>query len=151
LKSIRFEHVTFTYPGRAQPVLDGLDLEIEAGRSLAIVGENGAGKTTLVKLLARLYEPTGGRITVDGVDVRDLSMTAWRRRIAAVFQDFARFELSAYDNVAFGALHAFDDADKVVWAASDAGVLELVARADRGWSTTLSREYRFGIQLSGGE
>jgi ATP-binding cassette subfamily B protein len=149
--SIRFEQVTFTYPGRSDPVVDCLDLEIQAGRSLAIVGENGAGKTTLVKLLARLYEPTGGRITVDGVDVRELSTTAWRRRIAAVFQDFARFELSAYDNVAFGALHAFDDSDKVQRAASDAGVLGIVERLERGWATTLSREYRFGAELSGGE
>ena len=149
--NIRFEQVTFTYPGRSEPVLDGLDLEIEAGRSLAIVGENGAGKTTLVKLLARLHDPTGGRITVDGVDVRDLSTTAWRRRIAAVFQDFARFELSAYDSVAFGALHAFDEQDKVARAAAEAGVLGLVEHLDHGWTTTMSREYRFGAQLSGGE
>jgi ATP-binding cassette subfamily B protein len=149
--SIRFEQVTFTYPGRSEPVLDGLDLEIEAGRSLAIVGENGAGKTTLVKLLARLHDPTSGRITVDGVDVRALSTAAWRRRIAAVFQDFARFELSAYDNIAFGALHAFDDPDKVARAASEAGVLGLVERLEHGWTTTMSREYRFGAELSGGE
>src|SRR3982074_2546829 len=108
----RFDQVSLTYPGPSEAVLDGFDLEIEAGRSLAIVGENGAGKTTLVKLLARLHEPTSGRITVDGVDVRDLSIEAWRRRIAAVFQDFTRFELSAYDNIAFGALHAFDDRAK---------------------------------------
>jgi len=150
-RSIRFEQVTFTYPGRSEPVLDGFDLEIEAGRSLAIVGENGAGKTTLVKLLARLHEPTSGRITVDGVDVRDLSTAAWRRRIAAVFQDFARFELAAYDNIAFGALHAFDDRAKVTRAAAEAGVLELVERFEHGWTTTMSREYRSGTQLSGGE
>ena len=149
--SIRFEQVSFTYPGRSEPVVDGFDLEIEAGRSLAIVGENGAGKTTLVKLLARLHEPTSGRITVDGVDVRELSTEAWRRRIAAVFQDFARFELSAYDNIAFGALHAFDDSDKVERAAAEAGVLGLVERLEHGWTTTMSREYRFGTQLSGGE
>jgi ATP-binding cassette subfamily B protein len=149
--NIRFEQVSFSYPGRSEAVLDGFDLEIEAGRSLAIVGENGAGKTTLVKLLARLHEPTSGRITVDGVDVRDLSTEAWRRRIAAVFQDFTRFELSAYDNIAFGALHAFDDPDKVARAAAEAGVLPLVERLEHGWTTTMSREYRYGTQLSGGE
>src|SRR5258708_30927323 len=124
---------------------------MEAGRWVGMVGENGGGKTTLVKLLARLHEPTSGRITVDGVDVRDLSTEAWRRRIAAVFQDFTRFELSAYDNIAFGALHAFDDPDKVAGAAADAGVLPLVERLEHGWTTTMSREYRYGTQLSGGE
>jgi ATP-binding cassette subfamily B protein len=80
-----------------------LDLTIEAGRSLAIVGDNGAGKTTLVKLLARLYDPSAGRITVDGIDLRQIDPRQWHRRVAAIFQDFVQFELTARDNVAFGA------------------------------------------------
>ncbi|HEY0987509.1 MAG TPA: ABC transporter ATP-binding protein/permease, partial [Kofleriaceae bacterium] len=94
-RTIRFEGVRFAYPGRGAPVFAELDLEIEAGRSLAIVGENGAGKTTLVKLLARLYDPDAGRITVDGVDLRTLEPRSWHRRVAAIFQDFTQFELSA--------------------------------------------------------
>ena len=149
--SIRFDDVTFRYPGRASPVLHHLNLEIEAGRSLAIVGENGAGKTTLVKLLTRLYEPTAGRIVVDGVDLRDIEPRAWHRRVAALFQDFARFELRAYDNVAFGALHAGGDAAAVSQAAANAGVLSVVERLEHGWDTVLSREFREGAELSGGE
>jgi ATP-binding cassette subfamily B protein len=150
-RTVRFENVSFTYPGRAKPVLDAFNLDIEVGRSLAIVGENGAGKTTLVKLLSRLYDPTSGRITVDGIDLREVEPAAWHRRVSAIFQDFARFEIAAYDNVAFGALHAWDDAAGVERAAADAGVVAVIERLSQGWQTTLSREYRRGAELSGGE
>src|SRR4029077_9525364 len=103
------ERVTFTYPGRDAPVIRELDLAIPAGRSLAIVGANGAGKTTLVKLLAGLYEPTGGRIRVDGVDLRELDRAQWQRRVAPIFQDFVRYELTAADNIGFGAVQRLGD------------------------------------------
>jgi ABC-type multidrug transport system fused ATPase/permease subunit len=148
---IRFEDVTFVYPGRPEPVLHHFNLEIRAGHSLAIVGENGAGKTTLVKLLTRLYDPTAGRVTVDGVDLREIDPRAWHRRVSALFQDFARFEMRAYDNVAFGALHAYSNAAAVTRAARESGVLALVERLNNGWDTTLSREFRDGAELSGGE
>ncbi len=151
LRGIRLEGVRFAYPGRNTAVFDGLDLKIEAGRSLAIVGENGAGKTTFVKLLARLYDPDAGRILVDGTDLRELDPASWRRRLAAVFQDFARFELSAYDNVALGALHAREDQAGVEQAAAKAGALGLLEGLSSGWQTILSREYSGGTQLSGGE
>ena len=97
---IRFRDVTFAYPAAPQrPVLGGLDLEIPAGSSLAIVGQNGAGKTTLAKLLCRLYDPQSGAIEVDGVDLADLDLDSWRRQVAAVFQDFVRFELTLRENV----------------------------------------------------
>jgi ATP-binding cassette subfamily B protein len=150
-RSIRFEGVCFAYPGTATQVFDGLDLEIEAGRSLAIVGENGAGKTTLVKLLCRLYDPDAGRITVDGVDLRDLDAASWHRRVAAVFQDYVEFELSAYDNIAYGALGHRDDADSVRAAAELAGAIDVIDRLPDGWTTPLSREFSDGSQLSGGE
>ncbi|MBV8086391.1 MAG: ABC transporter ATP-binding protein [Chloroflexi bacterium] len=150
-RCIRFEDVTFTYPGRREPVLDHLTLEIEAGRSLAIVGENGAGKTTFVKLLARLYEPDSGRITVDGVGLADMAPEDWQRHLAAVFQDFVCFELKAYDNVAFGALQAYDDADAVERSAREAGAMAIVGRLANGWDTMLSRQFSEGTQLSGGE
>jgi ATP-binding cassette subfamily B protein len=150
-QTIRFDDVSFTYPGREQPILDRFNLEIEAGRSLAIVGENGAGKTTLVKLLTRLYDPTAGRVTVDGVDLRDLAPESWHRRISALFQDFAHFEMAAYDNIAFGALHKWDDAEGVRRAAADTGVLAVIERLSQGWDTRVSREYRHGAELSGGE
>jgi ATP-binding cassette subfamily B protein len=150
-RMIRFEDVSFTYPGREQPVLDKFNLDITVGRSLAVVGENGAGKTTLVKLLTRLYDPTSGRITVDGIDLRDLSPQSWHARVSALFQDFARFETPAYDNVAFGALHAWDDDAGVKRAAADAGMQHVIERLADGWNTQLSREFRNGGELSGGE
>ncbi len=98
-REIRFRNVTFAYPGGA-PVLEGFDLAIPAGSSLAIVGQNGAGKTTLAKLLCRLYDPQAGAIEIDGVDVREFELGSWRSRLTAVFQDFTRFELPLRDNVA---------------------------------------------------
>jgi ATP-binding cassette subfamily B protein len=148
---ICFEAVRFSYPDRDAPVFAALDLEIEAGRSLAIVGENGAGKTTLVKLLARLYDPGAGRITVDGIDLRDLAPSSWHRRIAAIFQDFTRFELTAEDNVAFGAPHRAVERAAVERAAQDAGAGAVIARLAAGWDTPLSRQLSGGTQLSGGE
>ncbi|HZU73895.1 MAG TPA: ATP-binding cassette domain-containing protein [Acidimicrobiales bacterium] len=153
-RAIRFEQVGFVYPGRTERVFDHLDLEVPAGRSLAIVGENGAGKTTLVKLLCRLYDPDEGRITVDGVDLRDLrpdGPDGWHRRVAAIFQDFVQYEVSAYDNVAFGALHAANDAAAVADAISLAGADQIVSRLGAGWDTPLSRQFSSGTQLSGGE
>jgi ATP-binding cassette subfamily B protein len=141
-REIRFQNVTFAYPGSARPVLDGFDLTLPAGSSLAIVGQNGAGKTTLAKLLCRLYDPQGGAILVDGVDLRELDVDSWRSRLTAVFQDFVRFELPLRDNVApFGA------PDDVVRAAlAEAGALGL-ARLD----TPLARGYDDGTELSGGQ
>ena len=149
--SIRFEGVGFTYPGRDEPVFDGFDLEIQAGRSLAIVGENGAGKTTFVKLLARLYDPDAGRILVDGIDLRELDPASWRRRLAPVFQDFLQLEVSAYDNVAFGSLAHRGDVAGVHRAGALAGAGVVIDRLPDGWETMVSREFTGGTQLSGGE
>ena len=148
---IRFEGVTFRYPGRDTDVFDNLDLDIVAGQSLAIVGTNGAGKTTLVKLLARLYDVGGGRITVDGTDLRDLDPAAWQRRVAAIFQDFVQYPVSAHDNVAFGALAAAGDRAAVETAARRAGALDLVTALPKGWDTLLNRQFTDGADLSGGE
>src|SRR5205814_2006548 len=98
-REIRFRDLTFAYPGGA-PVLERFDLTIPAGSSLAIVGQNGAGKTTLAKLLCRLYDPQTGAIEIDGIDLREFDLSAWRSRVAAVFQDFFRLELPLRDNVA---------------------------------------------------
>ena len=119
-REIRFRDVTFTYPSGGERVLDGFDLTIPAGSSLAIVGVNGAGKTTLAKLLCRLYDPQSGAIEIDGVDLRSLDLDAWRSRVTAVFQDFIRFELPLRDNVAPAG--APDDVIKA--ALADAGATE---------------------------
>jgi len=149
--AIRFQGVSFRYPGRRDDALAGLDLTIPAGRSLAIVGTNGAGKTTLIKLLCRLYDPTAGRVTVDGTDLRDVDARAWQRRVAAIFQDFARYHLPARDNVGLGAHELGGDPERLRAAARKAGALELIEALPRGWDTVLSREYTGGTDLSGGE
>lgn len=140
---IRFRDVGFTYPaGGEAPVLHGFDLVVPAGSSLAIVGQNGAGKTTLAKLLCRLYDPQQGAIEVDGTDLRQLDIDAWRARVTAVFQDFIRFELPLRDNVAPGG--APDDV--ILAALADAGAGHL---ADL--DTPLAKGYPGGTDLSGGQ
>jgi ATP-binding cassette subfamily B protein len=138
---IRLRAVSFGYRG-GDRVLDGVDLEIPAGTSLAIVGQNGAGKTTLAKLLCRLYDPSGGRIEADGVDLRDLDLPDWRSRLTTVFQDYVRYELSLRDNVAPSGAR---DAD-VEWALRQAGAADLAAD-----TTVLSKSYEGGTDLSGGQ
>jgi ATP-binding cassette subfamily B protein len=149
-REIRFSGVSFAHAGRA-PVLDGLDLRIPAGRSLAVVGANGAGKTTLVKLLCRLYEPSAGAICADGVDVRELSPQEWRRRIAVIFQDFTHYDLPVSDNVGFGAIELAGDRAALERAARRARADALIARLPGGWDAVLSRGYAGGAELSGGE
>ncbi len=150
-RSIRFAAVTFRYPDSPRPVLDGLELELPAGRCTAVVGVNGAGKTTLVKLLTRLYEPDGGAILADGVDVRSFDVAAWRRQIGVTFQDFVRYELSAEDNIALGAADAPHDPAAVRNAAARAGILGVLEAAPAGLASTLARGYDSGIDLSGGQ
>jgi ATP-binding cassette, subfamily B, bacterial len=141
-REIRFRNVRFAYPGGGAPVLDGFDLTIPAGSSLAIVGQNGAGKTTLAKLLCRLYDPQEGVIEVDGVDLRQIEIDAWRARLTAVFQDFVRFELPLRDNVAPAGAP-----DVTIQAAlAEAGAANLA-----GLDTVLSRAYQGGADLSGGQ
>jgi ABC-type bacteriocin/lantibiotic exporter with double-glycine peptidase domain len=139
---VRFRNVGFAYDTSPAPVLDGLDLTIPAGSSIAIVGVNGAGKTTLVKLLCRLYDPTSGAIEVDGADLRDLDLAGWRQRVTAVFQDFVRYELSLRENIA--PLGAPDE--DIAAALRDAGGDGL---AELG--TVLARGYDGGTELSGGQ
>jgi len=140
-ESIRFRDVGFAYPGGAT-VLEHFDLTIPAGSSLAIVGQNGAGKTTLAKLLCRLYDPQAGAIEVDGVELRELDVASWRRRVTAVFQDFIRFEQPLRDNVApLGA------PDEVVTAALESAGAGSLA----GLDTILARGYEGGTDLSGGQ
>jgi ATP-binding cassette subfamily B protein len=140
-RDIRFRNVTFGYPGCGR-VLEGFDLSIPAGTSLAIVGQNGAGKTTLAKLLCRLYDPQEGAIEIDGVDVRDFALGSWRSRLTAVFQDFTRFELPLRDNVAPSGAP-----DAAINSALEAAGATGLASLD----TILARGYEGGTELSGGQ
>lgn len=147
---IRLDGVGFTYPGTDRAVLRDVTLHLPAGSTVAIVGENGAGKTTLVKLLARFYETTAGSIEVDGVDLRRLPLQAWRTRIAAGFQDFARFELLARQTVGVGDLPRVDSEDAVLGALDRADALALLERLDDGLETQLGLSAD-GTELSGGQ
>ena len=140
-REIRFRDVTFAYPG-GSPVLEHFDLTVPAGSSIAIVGQNGAGKTTLAKLLCRLYDPQSGAIEIDGVDVRELDIAAWRARVTVVFQDFIRLELPLRDNVAPSG--APDDTIRAALESAGASALA-------GLDTVLARGYTGGTDLSGGQ
>jgi ATP-binding cassette subfamily B protein len=148
-ETVRLEGLRFAYPGGA-PVLRGLDLELPLGHSLGLVGVNGAGKTTLVTLLARMREPTSGRIVVDGVPLESLSPREWQRQVAVVYQDFARLPLPAAENVAMFGERAVDPR-LLEQAAERAGAAEIIRGLPFGWDTVLSPHYAGGVDLSGGQ
>lgn len=148
---IRFEGVGFAYPGTERRVLDGVDLSLQAGSVVAIVGENGAGKTTLVKLLCRFYDPTEGRVTVDGIDLANIDPVEWRERLAGSFQDFFRFEYAYQRSVGIGDLALADDRDAVVVATARGGAEDVVARLPGGLDTQLGVTWDGGVELSIGQ
>lgn len=150
-RGIRFEHVSFAYPGTQRLVLDDVDLHLAPGSVVAIVGENGAGKSTLVKLLCRLYPPTSGRILVDGVPLARMSPDAWRARLAGAFQDFFRFEFRARHSVGIGDLPRLDDGPAVAAAVDRAGATEVVEQLSGGLETQLGPTWPEGVELSFGQ
>ncbi len=147
---ITFEHVAFAYPDRAKPVLRDISFHLAPGECLALVGHNGAGKTTLVKLLLRLYDPTEGRILVDGLDLRDYDLDDLRGQVGVIFQDFVRYELTVAENVGVGRVDTLEDRARLVEAARRAGASTLIDQMERGWDTQLGRQFG-GRGLSGGE
>lgn len=149
--SIHFDGIGFRYPGENRMVFDGLDLTIPAGKCTALVGANGAGKTTLVKLLARLYEPTAGTVRADGVDIRRYPPDAWRAKLAVIFQDFARYEISAADNVAFGAVGHLTDRAGIRSVIDTVGLADALDALPEGPDTVLARHVTQGGELSGGQ
>jgi len=150
---IRLHHVAYRYPLGQSDVLQGIDLHLPAGATVAIVGDNGAGKTTLVKLLAGLYQPTAGQITLDGVDLATLDPDRWRQRVSAGFQDHARFEFLVRETVGIGDLSALASGDdsKVLAALDRAGAADLIDTLPQGLATQLGANWPNGIDLSGGQ
>lgn len=148
---IRFEHVSFTYPGTTRRVLDDVNLELTPGSVIAIVGENGAGKSTLVKLLCRLYQPDQGRILVDGADLARISADEWRARLAGAFQDFFRFEFRAGNSVGVGDLPRLDDEPAVTTAVNRAGADDVVQGLTSGLATQLGPAWPGGVEVSFGQ
>jgi len=150
-QGIAMEHVSFRYPGTERLVLDDVDLALPAGAVVAVVGENGAGKSTLVKLLARMYAPTAGRITVDGVDLASIDVHQWRDRLAGAFQDFFRFELVAQQSVGVGDLPRLDERPAAEVAVDRAGAHDVIDRLAHGLDTQLGPTWNEGAEVSFGQ
>ena len=148
---IRFEGVSFKYPGVEEPALRGVTLHLRPGRKLALVGENGAGKTTLIKLLTRLYRPTEGRILLDGLDLDAWDVDVLRKRVGVIFQDFVRYQLAAGENVGVGDVRAFSDPEQWKIAAEKGMAHEFIERLPKGYETQLGRWFDDGQELSLGQ
>ncbi len=146
-----FERVSFAYPGSERKVLDRLDLRIEPGERIALIGENGQGKTTIVKLLTRLYDPTEGRILLDGVDLREYSIEDLHSQIGVIFQDFMRYELTARQNIAVGRIDGASGDGSIERAARKSLADEVIRRLPKGYEQLLGRRFEGGLDLSGGE
>ena len=150
-EGITLDHVSFKYPGTDKWVLEDISFTIHAGETVALVGANGAGKTTLVKLLTRLYDPTEGRILVDGTDLRDFDPAEVRARAGVIFQDYVKFQLTVRENVGFGRIEAMDDQTRIENAVEEAGAGGVIAGLPQGYDTPLGRWFQDGQELSIGQ
>jgi ATP-binding cassette subfamily B protein len=148
---IRFEKVSFTYPGASEPALKDVDLHIHPGRSLALVGENGSGKTTLIKLLTRLYKPDEGRILLDGLDLNDWDEETLRQRIGVIFQDFSRYQFLVGENIGAGDVREFDDEGRWKDAAGKGMADDFINKLPSAYQTQLGKWFKDGQELSGGQ
>jgi ATP-binding cassette subfamily B protein len=148
---VRFEHVTFMYPGSAVTALEDINLHIRPGQKLALVGENGSGKTTLIKLLAGLYRPTSGRILIDGVDHTDWDAETLRARIAVIFQDFVRYQLPVGENIGSGDVRYLEQEARQRAAAEKGMAAPFIEGLSAGYRTQLGRWFKDGQELSGGQ
>ncbi|HRW75638.1 MAG TPA: ABC transporter ATP-binding protein, partial [Saprospiraceae bacterium] len=146
-----FENVSFQYPGTDKWVLRDLTFTIHAGEKVALVGENGAGKTTLVKLLARLYEPTEGRILLDGHDLREYDLATLRDHVGIIFQDFQRFSLPAGENIAVGNIGQLHDQSRIENSAAKSLADEVIRELPKGYEQVLGRRFADSVDLSGGQ
>jgi ATP-binding cassette subfamily B protein len=147
----QFDRVSFAYPGNDRRVVDGRNVRLQPGERIALIGENGQGKTTIVKLLTRLYDPTGGRILLDGVDLREYNIEDICHQVGVIFQDFMRYEMSAADNIAVGRIEEQSNLPGIHRAAAMSLASEVIDRLPRGYEQMLGRRFEGGVDLSGGE
>ena len=148
---VRFEHVSFTYPGATEPAVQDVSFHLQPGKSLALVGENGSGKTTIIKLLTRLYVPSAGRILLEGRDLAEWDMSRLRQRIGVIFQDFARYQLKVGENVGVGDVTHFEDEQRWREAADLSTATPFVETLPEGFQTQLGKWFKDGRELSGGQ
>lgn len=150
-KGFTFENLGFKYPGSERWAIRGINMHLNAGEKLALVGENGAGKTTLVKLLARLYEPTEGRILLDGIDIREYNLTDLRKNTGVIFQDYMRFQMNVNDNIAIGQINEIKNEEKIETSAVKSLADTVVEKLPEKYKQMLGRRFQGGVELSGGE
>ena len=150
-RGLEFKNVSFTYPGSTDKALDDISFDLLPGASLALVGENGSGKTTLIKLLTRLYDPTGGHIFLDGLDLQEWDVDALRQRIGVIFQDFGRYQFSVGENIGAGDVRHIDDAERWADAAKTGMAAAFIEDMPEGYETQLGRWFKGGRELSGGQ
>src|SRR5713101_6395813 len=148
---IRFDNVTFAYPGAGVNALTDLSFTVRSGETLAIVGRNGAGKTTLFKLICRLYDPNAGRILIDGIDIKDFDPNELRAQIGAMFQDYVTYQATASENIGLGNVPDINDRERIEIAGAQAGAAELISGLPEGYDTALGKWFDHGVNLSGGE
>ncbi len=148
---IEFREVTFSYPGSDRPILRNLNLFLKPDERIALIGENGEGKTTIVKLLTRLYDPTAGQILLDGVDLREYDLDDYASNIAVIFQDFMRYDMTAWENIAVGQIGAHENLEKVELAAKKSLAEGVIQKLPNGYDQMLGRRFETGVDLSGGE
>jgi ATP-binding cassette subfamily B protein len=148
---VRFEQVSFSYPGSEEPALRQINLHIKPGDSLALVGENGSGKTTLIKLLTRLYQPDAGRILLDGLDLQQWQGDALRQRIGVIFQDFGRYQFLVGENIGAGDINHFEDRQRWQRAAEMGMAHEFIDKLPQKYDTQLGKWFKGGRELSGGQ
>ncbi|MDQ6708222.1 MAG: ABC transporter ATP-binding protein/permease, partial [Acidobacteriota bacterium] len=150
-KGFEFQNVSFAYPGAERMVIRNINFRLEPSEKVALVGQNGAGKTTLVKLLARLYDPSGGRIVLDGVDLRDYSVDDLRKEIGVIFQDYLRYDLKVSENIGFGKIEDLEDRARIEGAARKSLASDVIERLAGGMDQIVGRRFEGGVDLSGGE
>jgi ATP-binding cassette, subfamily B, bacterial len=150
-QGIVFDHVDFQYSGTTRQALKDISLTVRPGETIALVGENGSGKTTLIKLLCRLYDPTGGQITIDGIDLKELDVPNLRQQVSVIFQDYAKYALSAHDNIWFGNVQLASADEAVVSAAKRSGAHEVITRLPQSYGTMLGKLFDGGEELSIGQ
>ena len=151
LQGISFDNVSFSFPGTSSLVLQNINLQIGPGQMVALVGENGSGKSTLIKLLCRLYDPNEGRISLDGIDLRDFNTIDLRREISIIFQDYARYNLTASENIRLGNARMPPEKEKIMAAAECSGAHEFISILERKYETVLGKWFEDGTELSVGE